>query len=75
MSSKLLQKPNGKEVILSRVEIYEALAGYPGSCYNSYLFDQSQFLLGESAYASDQYAVPDYQGKELLDQWNVYFLI
>ena len=36
-------------------------------------FDQNQFLLADSAYASDQYTIPAYKGKELLDRRNVDF--
>ena len=36
-------------------------------------FDQNQFLLADSAYASDQYTIPAYKGKELLDRRNVNF--
>ena len=36
-------------------------------------FYQNQFLLADSAYASDQYTIPAYKGKELLNRWNVDF--
>ena len=36
-------------------------------------FDQKQFLLADSAYPSDQYTIPAYKGKELLDRRNVDF--
>ena len=38
-----------------------------------HFFDQNQFLLADSAYASDQYTIPAYKGKELLDRQNVDF--
>ncbi|KNZ47995.1 hypothetical protein VP01_5990g2 [Puccinia sorghi] len=62
------------------------LAGYPGSCHNSYVlsnmqisqqpekfFDKNQFLLADSAYTSDWFTLPAYKGKELLDHQNVDF--
>jgi hypothetical protein len=36
-------------------------------------FDQNQFLLADSAYASDQHTVPAYKGSQLLDPLNVEF--
>ena len=36
-------------------------------------FDQKQFLLADSAYPSDQYTIPAYKGKELLEHRNVDF--
>ncbi|POV95016.1 hypothetical protein PSHT_15882 [Puccinia striiformis] len=62
------------------------LAGYPGSCHDSYVFsnmriaqqpnrffDRNQYLLADSAYTSDRYTVPAYKGKELLESQNVDF--
>ncbi|KNZ45375.1 hypothetical protein VP01_8190g2, partial [Puccinia sorghi] len=62
------------------------LAGYPGSCHNSYVFsnmqisqqpekffDQNQFLLADSAYTSDLLTFPAYKGKELIDHQDVDF--
>ncbi|KAI7965436.1 hypothetical protein MJO29_003534 [Puccinia striiformis f. sp. tritici] len=36
-------------------------------------FDPNQFLIADSAYTNDQYVVPAYKGKDLLDDWNVDF--
>ncbi|KNZ45556.1 hypothetical protein VP01_8008g1, partial [Puccinia sorghi] len=60
------------------------LAGYSGSCHDSYVFsnmqiaqqpekffDQNQFLLADSAYTSDWFMLPAYKGKELLDHQNM----
>ena len=62
------------------------LAGYPGSCHDSYVFsnmhiaqqpekffDHNQFLLADSAYTSDRFTLPAYKGKELLNAQNVDF--
>jgi hypothetical protein len=62
------------------------LAGYPGSFHNCYVFsnmqlaqqpgqffDQNQFLLSNSAYASNQYTIPAYKGADLRIPENVDF--
>ena len=38
-----------------------------------HFFNQNQFLLADLAYASDQYTIPAYKGKELIDRRNVDF--
>ena len=55
-------------------------AGYPGSCHDSYVFqrmkisqnplnyfDNDQYLLGDSAYASGPYVIPAFCGAALED--------
>ncbi|KNZ57955.1 hypothetical protein VP01_2031g2, partial [Puccinia sorghi] len=69
---------------ISKKKFTSDVAGYPGSCHNSYVFsnmqiaqkpekffDQNQFLLEDSAYASDWFTLPAYKGKELLDHQNM----
>ena len=56
-------------------------SGFPGSCHDSYVFkrmqisqeptkyfDENQYLLADSAYASGKYLIPCYQGNSLQDE-------
>ena len=36
-------------------------------------FDQNQFLLADSAFTSNQYTLPAYKGKDLLERQNMDF--
>ncbi|KNZ45386.1 hypothetical protein VP01_8185g2, partial [Puccinia sorghi] len=49
------------------------IAGFSGSCHDSYFFNQNQFLHTDSALTSDWFTLPAYNGKDLLDHQNVDF--